>query len=97
MSKPITNSYIKLELVRYVMKQILTLNNLKIGASGRIIEIKNEGTIRRRLLDLGFVPGTVIKAELSSPFYDPIAYRIKNALVAIRKDDSKNIIVEELN
>lgn len=79
------------------MKQIITLDNLKIGRSSKVIKINNTGTIRRRLLDLGIVPGTIITAELSSPFKDPVAYRIRNALIAIRKNDSKNIIVEELN
>lgn len=78
------------------MKQEITLDNLKIGNSCKIIELNNEGSIRRRLLDLGLIPGTIITAVLSSPFNDPIAYKIKNATIAIRKSDSKNIIVEEL-
>ena len=78
------------------MKQEITLDNLKIGNSCKIIELNNEGSIRRRLLDLGLIPGTIITAVLSSPFNDPIAYKIKNATIAIRKNDSKNIIVEEL-
>lgn len=78
------------------MNQIITLDHLQVGKSGKVIKLNNTGTIRRRLLDLGLVPGTIIKAELSSPFHDPIAYKIRNALVAIRKNDSKNIIVEEL-
>lgn len=78
------------------MKQEITLDNLKIGTSAKVIKINNEGTIRRRLLDLGLVPGTTITAVLSSPFNDPIAYKIRNATIAIRKCDSKNIIMEEL-
>lgn len=79
------------------MKQKVTLDNLKIGKSCKVIKLNNEGTIRRRLLDLGLVPGTIITAILSSPFNDPIAYKIRNATIAIRKCDSKNIIVEELS
>lgn len=78
------------------MNQIITLSELQVGRIGKIIKLNNTGSIRRRLLDLGFIPGTIIQAQLSSPFHDPIAYKIKNALVAIRKSDSKNIIVEEL-
>lgn len=96
LSKILLISYIKIELVGDIMNQIITLNYLQIGKSGKIIKLNNTGSIRRRLLDLGFIPGTIIKAELSSPFQDPIAYKIRNALVAIRKSDSKNIIVEEL-
>ena len=79
------------------MKQQITLDNLKIGKSCKVIKLNNEDTIRRRLLDLGLIPGTIIEAILSSPFNDPIAYKIKNATIAIRKCDSKNIIVEELS
>ncbi len=78
------------------MKQKITLNNLKIGQSGKIIEIHNEESIKRRLLDMGLIPGTKITAILSSPFRDPIAYKVRNATIAIRKCDSKYIDVEEL-
>ena len=78
------------------MKKEITLDKLKIGKTAKIIQINNTGTIRRRLLDIGFIPGTIITATLSSPFKDPIAYKIKNAIIAIRKCDSKDIIVEVL-
>ncbi len=78
------------------MNQKITLNNLKIGKIAKIIEIHNTGSIRRRLLDMGFLPGTEIQAVLASPFHDPIAYQVRNATIAIRKCDSKDIIVEEL-
>lgn len=78
------------------MKQEITLDTLKVGKSCKVVKINNEGSIRRRLLDLGLIPGTIITAVLSSPFKDPIAYKIKNAVIAIRKSDSKNIVVEEL-
>jgi len=78
------------------MKQEFTLDSLKIGKCCKVVKVNNNGTIKRRLLDLGLIPGTVVKAVLSSPFKDPIAYKIRNATIAIRKCDSKNIIVEEL-
>ena len=78
------------------MNNIITLNNLKVGKMARLIKINNVGSIRRRLLDLGFIPGTIIKAELDNPFKDPIAYRIRNTIIAIRNSDSKDILVEEL-
>jgi DtxR family transcriptional regulator, Mn-dependent transcriptional regulator len=53
-----------------------------------------QGPQRRRLLDLGVVPGTVIVAELASPSGDPVAYRIRGALVALRRDQARWIEVE---
>ena len=43
------------------------------------------GLQRRRFLDLGLVPGTVVKPEFRSPSRDPTAYRIRGAVVALRK------------
>lgn len=74
----------------------ITLNNLKIGKSAKVISLNNIGTIKRRLLDIGLTPGTIVTSYLESPFKDPIAYKIKNAIIAIRKSDSKEIEVEEL-
>ena len=52
-----------------------------------------QGPERRRLLDLGIVPGTEITAELRSAGGDPIAYRIRGALIALRKTQAAGIYV----
>lgn len=80
-----------------MMRKVFSLDKLEIGHSAKVIKIDNVGTIRRRLLDIGLIPETIVTATLISPFKDPIAYKIRNSLIAIRKNDSKNIIVEELN
>lgn len=52
------------------------------------------GPQRRRLLDLGVVPGTTITAELSSPGGDPVAYRIRGALIALRRHQAAWIEID---
>ena len=52
--------------------------------------------IKRRLLDLGLIEGTCVECVLRSPFNGPLAYMIRGALIAIRKEDSQNIEVELL-
>lgn len=71
-----------------------TLDKLKIGESGIIISINDNLNIKRRLLDIGLVPGSIIDTYLISPFKDPVAYKIKNTIIAIRKSDSKEIVVD---
>ena len=66
------------------------------GVKVKILEVNNTGNIRRRLLDLGFIPGVMVSAILQSPFKDPIAYKIKNTVIALRNEDSKQILVEVL-
>ena len=72
-----------------------TLDKLKIGESARVISINNS-SIKRRLLDIGLIEGSVVTSYLESPFKDPIAYKIKNAIIAIRNNDSHEIEVELL-
>ena len=73
----------------------MRLSQLNVGEKCVVSSLKNTGTIRRRLLDMGLVPGTEIEYLFTSPFGDPVAYQIRNAIVAIRKSDAKDIFVEE--
>ncbi|MBT2678892.1 ferrous iron transport protein A [Bacillus sp. ISL-35] len=50
-----------------------------------------EGVMRRRLLDLGFVPGAIVEVVRKSPLGDPIAFRVSNTTIALRKDESIKI------
>ena len=55
-----------------------------------------QGRQRRRLLDLGVVPGTIIQEEFRSAAGDPIAYRIRGALIALRRLQAEWIFVESV-
>jgi DtxR family Mn-dependent transcriptional regulator len=71
-----------------------TLADLEMGESGRIVALRIGGTARRRLLDLGFTPGTVVERALTSPFSEPIAYRIRGTLIALRPEQAIRIEIE---
>lgn len=51
------------------------------------------GPERRRLLDLGVVPGTRIRCEFASPFGSPRSYDIRGALIALRDHQADRILV----
>ena len=70
-----------------------TLTDLNEGEKARVLELKNEGSIRRRLMDIGLVPDTVVTCVQKSPCGDPVAYLIRGALIAIRHEDSDKIII----
>ena len=53
--------------------------------------------LRRRLLDLGFVPGTEVVAETKSPGGDPVAYRIRGTLIAVRREQASLIRISHLS
>ena len=52
------------------------------------------GPQRRRLLDLGFLPGTVVEAELASAMGDPVGYRVRGALIALRREQAEAVLTE---
>lgn len=74
----------------------LTLDQLKIGEIARVTKITSTGASRRRLLDLGILPGTDLQAELKSPLGDPIAYRVRGSLIALRREQAQEIEIEVL-
>jgi DtxR family Mn-dependent transcriptional regulator len=72
-----------------------TLVHLEPGESAEVVRISPacRGAQRRRLLDLGVVPGTVVTAELEGALSDPVAYRIRGALIALRKNQAEWIYI----
>lgn len=75
---------------------VLTLVNLELGGVARVTGISPacQGSQRRRLLDLGVVRGTEIEAVFGSATGDPIAYRVRGALIALRREQADWIRVE---
>ena len=71
------------------------LSTLKTGESGRVLAVSraSRGPERRRFMDLGILPGTLVTAELAAPGGDPVAYRIRGALIALRKEQARKVLV----
>jgi len=74
-----------------------TLSALRPGeiAVVRGISAGCHGVQRRRLMDLGVVPGTEVRAELESVSGDPVAYLIRGATIALRKQQAELIYVDK--
>ncbi|MDD6189098.1 MAG: FeoA family protein [Clostridiales bacterium] len=69
------------------------LNDIQPGQRARILELLSEGSMRRRLLDIGLVESTEVECIGRSPGGDPSAFLIRGAVIAIRSEDCRNIIV----
>ena len=76
----------------------VTLADLAPGETGRVIDISPacQGSQRRRLLDLGVVKGTEIRADMVSAAGDPVAYLIRGALIALRRSQATWIRIERV-
>lgn len=75
------------------MNDIRTLKDLKQGQIAKVIKLMSDGSIRRRLLDIGLIEGTEVECLQKSPAGDPVAYLIRGAVIALRSEDSSNILI----
>lgn len=73
-----------------------TLAALGAGERAVIHSLRTGDRFRRRLLDLGFVPGTVVEAVRKSPGGDPVAVNVRGAVIALRLRDAGRIAVRRL-
>ena len=71
----------------------LPLSDLARGQSGYIEQVSDETGMARRLSELGMLAGTRIECELISPAGDPVAYRVRGALIALRRRDARVVQV----
>lgn len=73
---------------------IISLNKLLEGQKAVVVEVLSNSYDRRRLQDIGIINGTKISCVQKSFKGDPIAFYIRGSIMALRKDDTKNIFVQ---
>ncbi len=73
------------------MTETVTLDQLKLKQGATVVRLTSEGADRRRMMDLGILPGTAVEIEIISPLGDPTAYRVRGATVALRRDQARAI------
>ena len=81
------------EMTDMTDKKCFRLSSLPLRKQGIVASIKAEGFLRGRLLDLGFVPGTVVEPIRRSPLGDPTAYRIRETVIALLSEEGDKILV----
>lgn len=70
-----------------------TLCNLQEGQNAQVTNIHINGSMRRRLQDLGITTGAHIKCLQKSPSGDPIAFLICGTTIALRCEDTQGVEV----
>ncbi len=75
------------------MRDFDTLGDVAVGQHATVTALTTQGTMRRRLLDMGLTQNTQVECVGRSPSGDPSAYLIRGAVIAIRKSDSQTILV----
>ena len=73
-----------------------SLNQVDIGQTIKISKIDGQGPIKRRIMDLGITRGTEVFVRKVAPLGDPMQISLRGYELTIRKDDARNILVEDL-
>lgn len=76
------------------MSEVIRLTELNRGDTAVITELVTHDDIRRRLQDIGLIEGTVVECLGKSPLGDPIAFLIRGAVIALRNEDSSQILIQ---
>lgn len=82
-----------------VESEHIPLSKLKKGQRAIIVHVGGRGAVKRRMMDMGVVPGSEISVVRVAPFGDPIEFNVKGYSLSLRKSEAANIVVEyvELN
>ncbi len=74
----------------------MSLDQLKPGQSGKVLDVSGASALRRRLSDLGIRPGEIIKMIKSAPLRDPLQISLANSHVSIRRREASYVSIEVL-
>ncbi len=75
---------------------MVTLSELKPGQKARIVRVNVAREIRRRIVEMGLTPGTLIEVERVAPLGDPVEFLVKGYHLTLRQDETANILVDPL-
>ena len=75
----------------------MRLSDLKTGELGVIVKILGHGAFRKRVIEMGFVKGQVIKVLLNAPLKDPIKYSIMGYELSLRRSEAEMVEVLPVN
>lgn len=71
----------------------MKLSELKTGESGVIIKVYGHGGFRKRIVEMGFIKGTVVEVVLNAPLHDPVKYKIMDYEVSLRRAEAELVEV----
>lgn len=73
----------------------MTLKDLEIGKSAKVLSVGGSGSLRQHFLDMGVIPGVQVTVIKYAPMGDPIEVRIHGYELTLRLDDAAKIEIEE--
>ena len=76
-------------------ENVIPLSRFKPGEKGIVFQACGDPELRLRLMEMGFVRGTEVRVVKQAPLKDPLEFVIKGYHVSLRKEEAKNILMQE--
>ena len=73
----------------------MTLRDVKIGETAKVVKLIGEGPVKRRIMDMGLTKGVEVYVRKVAPLGDPIEVTVRGYELSIRKADAEMVLVEE--
>lgn len=70
------------------------LSGLSPGQRATIVAVDDSGPVGRRLLELGLLPGTPVRALRQAPLGDPGVYELRGYRLCLRRSESDRVQVQ---
>ena len=71
----------------------MTLNELEVGRTSKVVRINGDGAVKRRIMDMGITKGTEVTVRKIAPLGDPIELTVRVYELSIRQDEASRIEV----
>lgn len=71
-----------------------TLRDLLPGEKAKVLKVGGRGAIRRRIMDMGIIPGVEVEVERYAPLGDPMEVKIKGCHLSLRLAEAEYVLLE---
>jgi Fe2+ transport system protein FeoA len=74
--------------------KIVKLGDVSSGQKAKVVKVGGEGPLKKRLLDMGIIPGCSVKVERVAPLGDPVEITVRGYALSLRKEEAAVVMVE---
>ena len=74
----------------------MTLADLARGESRKVLSVRGEDAVTRRLMEMGVIPGVAVRMVKSAPFGDPIEIKVRGYSLALRRNEAESVELEKV-
>lgn len=71
-----------------------TLKDVACGETAKVVKLTGEGSVKRRIMDMGITKGVDVYMRKVAPLGDPVEITVRGYELSVRKADAEMILVE---